>query len=191
MKDTSPANSETAISNQHEFQKVAMEVCNSKQVSAQATIQEDSCSNVVKEVSNKNTYSNTSVKEISNSSTIVRRTTKPSTAVNLSTDLEVSKFDAAKVIHDHEVKFITSLWELLQSKIARAPYNEIPSLRNEVDKIFDAIKITKTIDISPLKSMVDGYFTYVERFNELQSSSMLSQDKLRRCKNSRSISTNQ
>ena len=95
-----------------------MEVCNSKQVSVQAAIQEDSCSNVVKEVSNKNTHSNTSVKEISNSSTIIRRTIKPSIKVNLSADLEVSKFNAAKVIHDHEVKFITSLWEHIRSKIA-------------------------------------------------------------------------
>ena len=155
-----------------------MEVCNSKQVSVPVAIQEDSCSNVVKEISNKNIFSNTSVKETSNSSTIVRRTTKPSIKVNPSADLEVSKFNAAKVIHDHEVKFITSLWEHLRSKIARALYNEIPSLRNEVDKIFDAMKITKTVDISPLKSMVDEYFAHVERFNELESSCMLSQDQI-------------
>ena len=125
-----------------------------------------------------NTHSNTSVKEISNSSTIIRRTIKPSIKVNPSADLEVSKFNAAKVIHDHEVKFITSLWEHLRSKIARAPYNEIPSLRNEVDKIFDAMKITKTIDISSLKSMVDEYFAHMERFNELEFSYILSQDQI-------------
>ena len=47
-----------------------------------------------------------------------------------------------------------------------------------MNKIFDAMKITKIVDISPLKSMVDKYFTHMERFNELESSSMLSQDQI-------------
>ena len=83
-----------------------MKVCDFKQVSGQTAIQKDFCFNIVKEVSNKNIHSNTSVKETNNSSTIVKKTTKPSIEVN---DLKVSKFDAAKVIHDHGVKFITSL----------------------------------------------------------------------------------
>ncbi|OMP12719.1 hypothetical protein COLO4_02834 [Corchorus olitorius] len=83
---------------------------------------------------------------------------------------EFTKLDADKVIEDGQLQLALILWENVQLKIARTPFNEVHLLIEEVRKIFATIEGIKAVDFSGLKGRVEEYFKQVAKFTDLESS---------------------
>ncbi|KAK6233533.1 hypothetical protein QUC31_005939, partial [Theobroma cacao] len=83
---------------------------------------------------------------------------------------EASKFSANKVIHDCHSKLIMTLWESIQQKIVKTPFDQVSSLTIKVQKVLDVIEGVETVDSSSLRNMVQEYFGQVHKFVDLESS---------------------
>ncbi|OMO59461.1 hypothetical protein CCACVL1_24811 [Corchorus capsularis] len=83
---------------------------------------------------------------------------------------EFTKFSADKVIEDGQLKLALILWESIQFKIARTPFDQIHLLINKVHKIFAVIEGIKAVDSSALKGRVEEYFSQIAKFIDLESS---------------------
>lgn len=155
--DSSPAHSEASVSNSHDFNKLADQVGNSgTHHSSERIVPLERSIPHVDMPGMGETCENNVVKPHSK-------------ALPLSAP-EFTKLDADKVIEDGQLQLALILWENVQLKIARTPFNQVHLLIEEVRKIFAAIEGIKAVDFSGLKGRVEEYFKQVAKFTDLESS---------------------
>ncbi|OMO81763.1 hypothetical protein COLO4_23427, partial [Corchorus olitorius] len=155
--DLSPAHSEASISNSHDFNKLADQVGNSgTHHSSERIVPLERSIPQVNMPGMGGTCENNVVKPHSK-------------ALPLSAP-EFTKLDADKVIEDGQLHLALILWQNVQLKIARTPFNQVHLLIEEVRKIFAAIEGIKAVDFSGLKGRVEEYFKQVAKFIDLESS---------------------
>ncbi|OMO95483.1 hypothetical protein COLO4_15854 [Corchorus olitorius] len=155
--DSSPAHSEASVSNSHDFNKLADQVGNSgTHHSSERIVPLERSIPHVDMPGMGETCENNVVKPHSK-------------ALPLSAP-EFTKLDADKVIEDGQLQLALILWENVQLKIARTPFNQVHLLIEEVHKIFAAIEGIKAVDFSGLKGRVEEYFKQVAKFTDLESS---------------------
>ena len=68
---------------------------------------------------------------------------------SLPTALEVSRFSVDRVIYDCQAKLVMTLWQSIQPKLARTPFNQLSSIESDVQKILNAMEEIKFV-ILPL-----------------------------------------
>ncbi|XP_021299430.1 uncharacterized protein LOC110428081 [Herrania umbratica] len=63
-----------------------------------------------------------------------------------------------------------TLWESIQPKFVKTPFDQVSSLTTEVQKVLAVIEGVETVDSSSLRNMVQEYFGQVHKFIDLESS---------------------
>ncbi|OMO55335.1 hypothetical protein CCACVL1_27306 [Corchorus capsularis] len=152
--DISPDHSEASVSNSHDFDRLADQVGNSE----------------VHHSSRKTILLERSTPQINMQGMGENIVVKPHPkALPLSVP-EFTRLSADKVIEGGQLQLALILWESIQLKIARTPFDQVHLLVDEVRKIFAAIEGIKVVDSAALKGRVEEYFSQIAKFTDLESS---------------------
>ena len=100
---------------------------------------------------------------------IVDATRKQVPETSLPVALEVSKINVDQVIYDCQAKLVMTLWQSIQPKLARTPFNQLSLIEANVQKILDVMEEIKLVDFSSLRKMVQEYFSRVKSFDDIKS----------------------
>ena len=63
-----------------------------------------------------------------------------------------------------------TLWQSIQPKLARTPFNQLFLIEADVQKILGVMEEIKLVDSSSLRNMVQEYFAHVKSFDDIKSS---------------------
>ena len=91
---------------------------------------------------------------------------------------EVSRINVNRVIYDCQAKLVMTLWQSIQPKLARTPFNQLSLIEVDVQKILNAMEEIKSVDSYSLRNMIQEYFARVKSFDDIKFffSSRLSAD---------------
>ncbi|KAA0060431.1 hypothetical protein E5676_scaffold119G00140 [Cucumis melo var. makuwa] len=95
---------------------------------------------------------------------------------------EPSQWVGEKVVLNFFKKTALCMWEDIQDKIMRTPFEYIPRLRPEIATVLSGIEKIHTNGLTPLEEYLNSYLKRVDNFNDVQSSysaQLLSTDKAR------------
>ena len=67
---------------------------------------------------------------------------------------KVSRIDVDQVIYDCQAKFVMTLWQSIQPKLARTTFNQLSLIKADVQKILGVMEEIKLVDSSSLRNMV-------------------------------------
>ena len=63
-----------------------------------------------------------------------------------------------------------TLWQSIQPKLARTPFNQLSLIEADVRKVLSAMEKIKSVDSSSLRNMIQKYFDRVKSFDDIKSS---------------------
>ncbi|KAA0031667.1 putative mitochondrial protein [Cucumis melo var. makuwa] len=95
---------------------------------------------------------------------------------------EPSQWVGEKVVSNFFKKIDLCMWEDIQDKIMRTPFEYIPRLRPEIAIVLSGIEKIHADGLTPLEEYLNSYLKRVDNFNDVQSSysaQLLSIDKAR------------
>ncbi|TYK04206.1 hypothetical protein E5676_scaffold24967G00050 [Cucumis melo var. makuwa] len=95
---------------------------------------------------------------------------------------EHSQWVGEKVVSNFFKKTALCMWEDIQDKIMRTPFEYIPRLRPEITIVLSKIEKIHANGLTPLEEYLNSYLKRVDNFNDVQSSysaQLLSTDKAR------------
>ncbi|KAA0051153.1 hypothetical protein E5676_scaffold863G001240 [Cucumis melo var. makuwa] len=95
---------------------------------------------------------------------------------------EPSQWVGKKVVSNFFKKTALCMWEDIQDKIMRTPFEYIPRLRPEIATVFSGIEKIHVDGLTPLEEYLNSYLKRVDNFNDVQSlysTQLLSTDRAR------------
>ena len=82
---------------------------------------------------------------------------------------EVSRINVDQVLYDCQAKLVMTLWQSIQPKLVRTPFNQLSLIEADVQKILSVMEEIKLVDSSSLRNMVQKYFARVKSFDDIKS----------------------
>ena len=89
---------------------------------------------------------------------------------NLLAAPEVSRINVDQVLYDCQAKLVMTLWQSIQPKLVRTPFNQLSLIEADVQKILSVMEEIKLVDSSNLRNMVQEYFARVKSVDDIKSS---------------------
>ena len=89
---------------------------------------------------------------------------------SLSASPKVSRINIDQVIYDCQAKLVMTLWQSIQPKLARTPFNQFSLIEADIQKILGVMEEIKLVDSSSLRNMVQEYFAHVKSFDDIKFS---------------------
>ena len=92
---------------------------------------------------------------------------------------EVLRINVDRVIYDCQAKLVMTLWQSIQPKLARTPFNQLSLIEVDVQKILNAMEEIKSVDSYSLRNMIQEYFARVKSFDDIKSFFLCFQQRIR------------